>query len=235
MGDYGIIKLEGNVEPSDVLVYDFKLYKEVEKLFPIMKISGDDAKVNLIKEIPDAEAKVVQQGSVPIKTDENVNGVYLPEMNITEQDVKEILNKRPLSTRQVAGSEGGIEFEVKPNNIDIKILADATVQNNIKRARFTNFYVGPVNEFDHRVALHGFLMDPVKLSVKGNVRELPAGFKMVSYLKGQLGPFDPANKVQVTDAAVEPATPEPVTPEPATPEPAPAPTTGNLHPLLSHL
>ena len=230
MGDYGIIKIEGNVEPSDVLVYDFKLYKEAEKLFPIMKISGDDAKV---KEIPNAEPKVLQQGTVPVKKDENVNGTYLPEMNITEQDVKLILNKGLLTTRQVHTNAGSIEFEVKPNNIDIKILADATVQNNIKRARFTNFYVGPVNDYDHRVALHGYLMEPVKLSVKGSVQELPVGFKMVSYLKGQLGPFDPANKVLLNGVesaapASEPApTPAPahesVTPEP-TPAPAPEPT-----------
>jgi hypothetical protein len=125
----------------------------------------------------------------------------------------------PLLKAFVVEPTGAITFNLKSPIPEITFSPTS--------AQFNNFSVGPVGNKDHRAALHGFLVTPVTVTIKGRGPvQLKSGFEMVSVLTGTLGtapPGGPEVKPTVpTTPLLEPAAPTATTT--TAPPAAPTPT-----------
>ena len=242
--DFGFIKLTDSVDPPDVIVHNFKLNRDGDTLKPSMQLMGSDPatpKIESLKtetrERTRAEKKVLKRGDGTIvPADSVILGAYtdmeiplfhfatdvekfLDDPNVVSSTSQSILPPAsPLLKGFVVDSTGAITFNLKSPISEITFSPTS--------AQFNNFSVGPVGNKDHRAALHGFLVTPVTVTIKGRGPvQLKSGFEMVSILTGTLGtapPGGPEVKPTVpTTPLLEAAAPPTATAAPPTATAAP--------------
>jgi hypothetical protein len=210
---FGYIELaDPDAVPRDALVHSFELYRRGSDLLPSMKLVGEDASTPHIETLKtkqekrSAKTRPLTKGVQAIVADTPVTAeiptfMEIPLYHFTT-DVEAFLenpnvvksgdilpsNSPLLTPRSVSGDEK-VEFALKSDTEGVTFTPK-------KRAEFTDFYVGPVGDRDHRVALHGFLAQPVTILIQGRGKvTLQPGFEMVSILKGKIVPtFKPTGK-----------------------------------------
>jgi hypothetical protein len=235
--DFGFIKLTDSVDPPDVIVHNFKLNRDGDTLKPSMQLMGSDPatpKIESLKtetrERTRAEKKVLKRSDGTIvPADSVILGAYtdmeiplfhfatdvekfLDDPKVVSSSPKSILPPAsPLLKGFVVEPTGAITFNLKSPIPEITFSPTS--------AQFNNFSVGPVGEKDHRAALHGFLVTPVTVTIKGRGPvQLKSGFEMVSILTGTLGtapPGGPEVKPTVPTTPLLEAAPAPTAAPPA--------------------
>ena len=211
---FGYIELsDPDAVPRDVLVHNFELRRRGEELVPSMKLVGEDPSVSHIELLKStsqekrrAERRVLTKGTKAIRMETSIVADTPTTMEIPlyhfASDVESFLENpkvikaadilppgSPLLTPRSVSTETSKVFGLKAG-VDGLTFSPS-------RAKFTDFYVGPVGDKDHRVALHGFLAEPAVLFIQGRGKVmLQPGFEMVSILKGTITQgFKPTGKV----------------------------------------
>jgi len=217
--NFGYIELsDPDAVPRDVLVHSFDLRRRGDELVASMKLMGEDpsaSPLDILKtrsqEKRRAEKRVLLKGTSPILTDTPIVADVTGDMEIPlfhfAADVEEFLDNPSV-----------VKFsDVKIQNTPREVKGDTVKFNLVSKtygltfsptsAKFYDFFVGPIGDKDHRVALHGFLAEPVTLNIKGRGKvKIEPGFEMISILKGTITPdFVPSGRI------VEPGTPQSAT------------------------
>jgi len=222
---FGYIKLtDPDAVPPDALVHSFELRRRGEDLVPYMLLMGEEPSTSHIETLKTkqekrkAERRVLTKGKQAIEADTTVVADVPTSMEIPmyhfASDIETFLDnpnvvkaadvlpkESPLlRPRALSDADGAVEFALK------SVTPGITFSR--ARAGFTDFFVGPVGDRDHRVALHGFLTSPLPINIKGRgTLILQPGFEMVSILKGSIVPNEvpKGKKVQMKIPKVLPA------------------------------
>jgi hypothetical protein len=203
---WGFIHTEG-VSPEYALVDNFVLKRNGDALTANMKLMGSNPAAPKIETMRQRTGERAQAEQQPLK---NASGEpQLPGTDITgtpgnmeiplyhfATDMNEFLDNpqvvlsnpasilppgSPLLTTRDVVSSGGIRFGVGSPIAGITFPTAGW-------SEFNNFWVGPVGEKDHRVAIHGYLVEPLRVNIQGRGDvTLQKGFEMVSILMGRLG------------------------------------------------
>jgi hypothetical protein len=212
---FGYIELsDPDAVPRDVLVHEFELHRRGDDLVSSMKLIGEGPSTPHIETLKSrsqekrrAERRVLTKGSKAIEMETSIVADVPTTMEIPlyhfASDVESFLenpkvvkaadvlpkNSPLLTPRAVSGET--VPFSLKAG-VDGLTFSPA-------RAKFSDFFVGPVGDKDHRVALHGFLAEPATLLIQGRGKViLQPGFEMISILKGTITPgFKPSGKLVV--------------------------------------
>lgn len=203
--DFGYIRITEDVTPPDVIVHGFALHRDGDTLNPTMVLTGSEPATPKIETLRMVSRERRRAEKVVLKRSDGTNvvagtpviGTYKNEMEIPlfhfASDVEQFLDnpkvisttsilppKSPLLTPRSVTEDKAISFALKSPIDGLTFSSDTGM--------FNDFFVGPVGDKDHRVALHGFLKDPVTLTIKGRGPVvLQKGFEMVSILTGRLG------------------------------------------------
>lgn len=203
---FGYIKLtDTDAVPPDALVHSFELRRRGEDLVPYMLLMGEEPSTPHIETLKTkqekrkAERRVLTKGKQAIEADTTVIAdvpttmeiplyhfasdieTFLDNPNVVK--ASDVLPKESplLRPRAISDADGAAEFALK------SVTPGLTFSR--ARAGFTDFFVGPVGDRDHRVALHGFLTRPLPINIKGRgTLILQPGFEMVSMLQGRIVP-----------------------------------------------
>lgn len=203
---FGYIKLtDTDAVPPDALVHSFELRRRGEDLVPYMLLMGEEPSTPHIEALKSkqekrkAERRVLTKGKRAIEADTTVVAdvptsmeiplyhfasdieTFLDNPNVVK--ASDVLPKESplLRPRAVSDSDAAVEFSLK------SVTQGLTFSR--ARAGFTDFFVGPVGDRDHRVALHGFLTRPLPINIKGRGTViLQPGFEMISILEGRIVP-----------------------------------------------
>jgi hypothetical protein len=203
---FGYIKLtDTDAVPPDALVHSFELRRRGEDLVPYMLLMGEEPSTPHIETLKTkqekrkAERRVLTKGKQAIEADTTVVAdvpttmeiplyhfasdieTFLDNPNVVK--ASDVLPKESplLRPRAISDADGAAEFALK------SVTPGLTFSR--ARAGFTDFFVGPVGDRDHRVALHGFLTRPLPINIKGRgTLILQPGFEMVSMLQGRIVP-----------------------------------------------
>jgi hypothetical protein len=222
---FGYIKLtDPDAVPPDALVHSFELRRRGEDLVPYMLLMGEEPSTPHIETLKTkqekrkAERRLLTKGKQAIEADTTVVAdvpttmeipmyhfasdieTFLDNPNVVK--AADVLPKESplLRPRAISDADGAVEFALK------SVTPGITFSR--ARAGFTDFFVGPVGDRDHRVALHGFLTRPLPISIKGRgTLILQPGFEMVSVLKGSIVPNEvpKGKRVQMKIPTVLPA------------------------------
>jgi hypothetical protein len=222
---FGYIKLtDPDAVPPDALVHSFELRRRGEDLVPYMLLMGEEPSTPHIETLKTkqekrkAERRLLTKGKQAIEADTTVVAdvpttmeipmyhfasdieTFLDNPNVVK--AADVLPKESplLRPRAISDADGAVEFALK------SVTPGITFSR--ARAGFTDFFVGPVGDRDHRVALHGFLTRPLPINIKGRgTLILQPGFEMVSVLKGSIVPNEvpKGKRVQMKIPKVLPA------------------------------
>lgn len=202
---FGYIELSNpDAVPKNALVHSFELRRRGEDLIPYMMLMGEEPSTPHIEMLKNkqekrrAERRVLTTGKIAVEADTPVVAdtpetmeiplyhfasdieSFLENPNVVK--VSDILPKEsPLLRSRAVSDAGAVEFAVKSSTPGITFSRS--------RVGFTDFFVGPVGDRDHRVALHGFLTRPLPINIQGRGQIiLQPGFEMVSILTGKIIP-----------------------------------------------
>jgi len=226
-GSFGYIRiLDSKVVPHHALVEHFQLYHEPNRVMVTMQVVGEDPAAPHVETL-----KSVGERAAPVRTPLKKNGRKVtPGTQIVAKptgpmeiplfkfvtDVEDFLNTNSITKMENKASilpEGSSELTPPPTDLpvpskttDFEMDGPSGVSFVPKKAKFEVRSVGPVGDKDHRVALHGLLAEPVRVTITGRgTVALPIGFRMVSILKGDIDDkFKP--KVPADPQPVEPPT-----------------------------
>ncbi len=217
--DFGFIHLTDNVTPPDVIVHKFTLKRDGSALKPSMSLMGDSPATPKIESLRSKSRERKRAEKKPLKRD----GKVVPEDSVIvgnptsmeiplfhfASDVEKFLDdpkvilatassilppQSPLLTPRDVSDTDSLDFPIKES---------PGITFSQSTAKFNHFYVGPVGDRDHRVALHGLLVTPLTATIQGRGRvELQKGFEMISILTGTLG-------TEPTGTIVPPESPPP--------------------------
>uniref|UniRef100_A0A6C0CIM0 ubiquitinyl hydrolase 1 n=1 Tax=viral metagenome TaxID=1070528 RepID=A0A6C0CIM0_9ZZZZ len=203
---FGYIELtDADAVPKSALVHSFELRKQGEDLVPYMQLMGEEPSSPHIETLKTkqekrrAERRVLTKGKNAVEADTPVIAEVPTSMEIPlyhfASDIETFLDnpnvvkaadvlpkESPLlRPRALSDADGAVEFALKSETPGLTFSR--------ARAGFTDFFVGPVGDRDHRVALHGFLTRPLPIFIKGRGTViLQPGFEMVAVLKGRIVP-----------------------------------------------
>lgn len=204
---FGYIELSNpDAVPKNALVHSFELRRRGEDLVPYMLLMGEEPSTPHIETLKTkqekrrAERRVLTTGKIAVEADTPVVADVPEYMEIPlyhfASDIESFLDnpnvvkasdvlprESPLlRSRAVSDADGdAVEFALKSSTPGITFSR--------ARAGFSAFFVGPVGDRDHRVALHGFLTRPLPINIQGRGQIiLQPGFEMISVLTGKITP-----------------------------------------------
>uniref|UniRef100_A0A6C0AIS1 Uncharacterized protein n=1 Tax=viral metagenome TaxID=1070528 RepID=A0A6C0AIS1_9ZZZZ len=203
---FGYIELtDPDAVPKNALVHTFELRQQGDDLVPYMQLMGEEPSTPHIETLKTkqekrrAERRVLTKGRTVVEADTTViadvpTTMEIPLYHFTSDietfidnpnvvKAEDVLPKESplLRPRAVSDADSAVEFAVKSSTPGITFSR--------ARAGFADFFVGPVGDRDHRVALHGYLTRPLPINIRGRgTLILQPGFEMVSVLKGRVVP-----------------------------------------------
>ena len=202
---FGYIELSNpDAVPKNALVHSFELRRRGEDLIPYMLLLGEEPSTPHIETLKSkqekrrAERRVLTTGKIAIEADTPVVADIPESMEIPlyhfASDIESFLDnpnvvkasdvlpkESPLLRSRAVSDADAVEFALKSSTPGITFSR--------ARAGFTDFFVGPVGDRDHRVALHGFLTRPLPINIQGRGQIiLQPGFEMISILTGKIIP-----------------------------------------------
>jgi hypothetical protein len=193
-------------DPSNVLVNKFRLKlgpAPVSYVIPYMNVMGNDTfseqAIRTLQttsgERRKAGKKLATSSGSPLIKDTKIKGAYtnmeIPLFHFA-RDVEKFLDSPNVDIGKMV-APGSPLFSVRKMTGDQNVVLTlgitpppvAGVTFSQTSAKFNYLFVGPVGIRDHRVALHGFLTEPVVITIQGKGPiTLQAGFEMVSILSG---------------------------------------------------
>ena len=215
-------------DPPDALVYEFGTFHDEikDKIISVMSLLPNATarpsidKLRRTREKPGAKRSVLKANKAFSKIEIPKDTPVLTELDDNDAMRIPFFQYANVDKYYTLENQGKSRKEILQQSVDlskIKNRSDATPLTSYyhqdfdlksmhpgvtfidkQRASFAGFYTGPILDGYHKVALHGFLQEPVNIAVRSGfntrVVKLPIGFEMVVPLRSGVIHFDEEGK-----------------------------------------
>ena len=224
-------------DPPDALVYEFGTFHDEikDKIVSVMSLLPNATarpsidKLRRTKEKPGAKRSVLKAikafskieipKDTPVLTELDDNdAMRIPFFQYANVDKYYTLENQGKSRKEILQQSVDLSkiknrSDATPltsyyhQDFDLKSMHPGVTFIDKQRASFAGFYTGPILDGYHKVALHGFLQEPVNIAVRSGfntrVVKLPIGFEMVVPLRSGVIHFDEEGKPMIWSSISE--------------------------------
>ena len=224
-------------DPPDALVYEFGTFHDEikDKIVSVMSLLPNATarpsidKLRRTKEKPGAKRSVLKAikafskieipKDTPVLTELDDNdAMRIPFFQYANVDKYYSLENQGKSRKEILQQSVDLSkiknrSDATPltsyyhQDFDLKSMHPGVTFIDKQRASFAGFYTGPILDGYHKVALHGFLQEPVNIAVRSGfntrVVKLPIGFEMVVPLRSGVIHFDEEGKPMIWSSISE--------------------------------